>query len=142
MKQNQNTNPWTAEQLALLKKMRHDDAPWEEIAVACGHPVNSCRVTHSKHHHAKNKWTDDDVRRLQRLRDVDNMDFPAIGRAMGRTPASCHAKYWAIINARLVYGAREAGSRIDISPEAIADREARYEFVRTILTAAGAAGVF
>jgi hypothetical protein len=140
---NQTTNPFTAEQFVLLEHMVADGKSWTEIGAACGHSPNSCSTTYSVRRKAaearklqdappgkdgRKSWLIEDVARLVHMRDVLHMSFQDIGRALGRTTASCHAKY----NMRQqepspVHGQPEAGMRVTVSAAAIADRDARYQ---------------
>jgi len=71
-------------------------------------------------------WNKDNVQRLMHLRDIEHKPFQAIGIELGRTAKSCHAKYCSVQEANLLSRQPEAGTRLNISPEVIADREARY----------------
>ncbi len=75
----------------------------------------------------KNPWTAAEIARLRHLRDIDHMAFQDIARELVRTEKSCHAKYWAMRESILLTRQPEAGMRINVTPEAIADRDARYQ---------------
>jgi hypothetical protein len=138
--QNGTTNPFTAEQYAMLEQMLADGKSWTEISAACGHTANSCSTTHGRRQKqaavaaqlpAKSKgklWDAEEVSRLRYLRDVLRWDFKAIGRDLGRTDASCNTKYNVITEGPTpVHGQPEQGMRVAVTPAALADRDARYQ---------------
>lgn len=73
-------------------------------------------------------WPKDEVARLVHMRDVLHMSFQDIGRDFGRSIAACESKYnvfkkeWAPR-----HDSGWAGNSIKATPEAIADRDARYQ---------------
>lgn len=137
--QNGTTNPFTDEQYALLVQMLADGRSWTEIGEACGHSANSCSTTHSRRQKqasaaaqlpSKSKgmpWSAEELARLRYLRDVLRWQFKAIGRDLGRTESSCNTKYVVSTDGPVTHGQLEAGMRVAVTPEALADRDARYQ---------------
>ena len=138
--------PFTDSQYQLLVQMKADGKSWTEIGEACGHSANSCSSTYcmrqrraadraapaTGHRYVKRdlrqKWPDADVERLLYKRDVEHKPFHVIDTELGRGVDCSRHKYQAIkAGASPRHGPPEEGNRIQISPAAAFDRDARYQ---------------
>lgn len=139
---NELTRPrwWTLEQRKLLEALRADKVEWPEIARQCGHTIGSCRTTLGKIAARREAqaapesskkpyrpWSETDVDELVRLREVEQLKFREIDKRMQRSQGASSVKYESLRRPTGRVHPAEAGGRIHLSEQQLADLVARKQ---------------
>jgi hypothetical protein len=119
--------PWTEEELTLLQQLRAAGMLWPDIALRTGHSAASCSTTHSalsvrrqlkteqdvtaeQPLYPKRPWTEGEITRLMRLREIEQLKWVEIDAMLFRVPGSSCGKYESLRRRKVPFLDDETGA--------------------------------
>lgn len=133
------TNPWLAEDVALLTRLVEANESNAVIAERLGRSVRAVKAKISRMTLPKricrprSLWPAEEAKELLRLRDEMRLGWSEIATRLNRPSSSCHTKYYALKNPTVTY---KVIQREVISTEAHEDWVRRMMLSPSSLTAA------